>query len=313
MAITRREALELLGVALGAAATGACGSSTGSGSTTAKKEQDMSQAATTKQGRMPVIYLPHGGGPWPLMDDPRGMYAGLEAYLRGLLDGLPRRPKAVLMISAHWEEPTPTVMSATAPTMLYDYGGFPAHTYEFEWPGPGDAALAGRVRELLEGAGIDSAADEERGFDHGTFVPMMLIDPEAQMPTVQLSLQRGLDPARHRAIGRALAPLRDEGVLILGSGMSYHNLRAMLGRAPSIAEDSQAFDDWLVASAAEPAQRRDAALDDWQGAPKARACHPREEHLLPLMVVAGAAGADRGRVSFSDRLLGARVSALHFG
>ena len=119
----------------------------------------------------------------------------------------------------------PTVQSAANPGMLFDYTGFPPHTYELSWPAPGNPALATRVQQLLGAAGIPSAADPKRNFDHGTFVPMLLVDPDATLPTLQLSLDRSLDPVRHIAIGRALAPLRDEGVLILGSGMSYHNMR----------------------------------------------------------------------------------------
>ena len=262
--------------------------------------------------RMPVIYLPHGGGPWPFVDvgfgDPTE-YARLATYLRGL-GSLPR-PRAVLAISAHWEERVPTVMSAAHPPMLYDYSGFPPASYEITWPAPGAPELAARVRALLSSAGIESAEDASRGFDHGTFVPLKLTYPDASVPTIQLSLQRGLDPARHLAIGRALASLRDEGVLIVGSGMSYNNMRGF-GRASS-ATASQAFDAWLGDTVALDRAARDAQLSTWSSAPSARECHPREEHLLPLMVVAGAAGDDRGTLPYRDQLLGVRVSAVHFG
>jgi aromatic ring-opening dioxygenase catalytic subunit (LigB family) len=262
--------------------------------------------------RMPVIYLPHGGGPWPFVElgfgDPVA-YARLATYLRGLGD-LPR-PRAVLAVSAHWEERVPTVMSAAHPPMLYDYYGFPPASYEIQWPAPGAPELAARVRSLLSSAGIESAEDTARGFDHGTFVPLKLTYPDADVPTIQLSLQRGLDPAAHLAIGRALAPLRDEGVLIVGSGMSYHNMRGF-GRASSMTA-SQEFDRWLGDTVALPRSERDAQLAAWSSAPSARECHPREEHLLPLMVVAGAAGDDRGTLPYRDALMGVRVSAAHFG
>src|SRR5262249_18153476 len=149
----------------------------------------------------------------------------MAAYLRSIR-ALPRTPpKALLVISAHWEEPVPTVMTSERPPMLYDYYGFPAASYEITWPAPGHPALAARTRELLGGAGFKTAADAQRGFDHGTFVPLKLAYPAAEVPTVQLSLKAGLDPAEHLAMGRALAPLRDEGVLLLGSGMTYHNMR----------------------------------------------------------------------------------------
>jgi aromatic ring-opening dioxygenase catalytic subunit (LigB family) len=166
------------------------------------------------------------------------------------------------------------------------------------------------VRGLLESAGIPSGDDPKRGFDHGTFVPLKLTYPGADVPTIQLSLEAGLDPARHLAIGRALAPLRDEGVFIVGSGMSYHNLRRMQGAGA--AEESVPFDDWLAGVIVDDPSARDASLVRWTTAPLARQVHPREEHLIPLMVVAGAAGTDRGRVPYRGSFAGAPNSAAHF-
>jgi aromatic ring-opening dioxygenase catalytic subunit (LigB family) len=263
--------------------------------------------------RMPTVYLPHGGGPWPFVEVPFGSKAELAAlasYLRGLTAALPERPKALLVISAHWEERVPTVMTNAHPPMLYDYYGFPPASYEITWPAPGEPALAARVREILERADLPTAADPERGFDHGTFVPMKLAFPDADVPVVQLSLVRGLDPATHLAIGRALAPLRDEGVFIVGSGMSYHNLRAF---GPEARPVSVAFDTWMRDAATREPAARDRALAAWTEAPSARAAHPREEHLLPLMVTAGAAGADRGRVAYAGTILDLQISAIQFG
>ncbi len=271
-------------------------------------------ALTLKKDRMPLVFLPHGGGPWPFMEndfgDPEGV-RGLRAYLESVA-ALPKvKPAALLVISAHWEEAVPKVMTHAAPPMLFDYSGFPPSTYSLKWPAPGDAKLAGRVRELLRAAGIESAEDAQRGFDHGTFVPLMLTYPKAEVPVVQLSLKRGLDPAEHLAMGRALAPLRDEGVFIIGSGMSYHNLRAFFdpGRARPVAET---FDAWLRDAACAPQPERDELLTRWAEAPMARAAHPREEHLLPLMVIAGAAGADRATVAHNGTFAGLRLSAYHF-
>jgi aromatic ring-opening dioxygenase catalytic subunit (LigB family) len=241
--------------------------------------------------------------------------AALTEYLGGIVVALPRRPRAVVVVSAHWEEPVPTVMTGARPPMLYDYSGFPPEMYRITWPAPGEPRLAGRVRALLEASGFATGEDAARGFDHGTFVPLKLTFPDADVPTVQLSLQEELDPARHLALGRALAPLRDEEVLLVGSGMSYHNLRDFFGGMPRAARDakSAAFDAWLrEAVVADPAAR-DAALTRWAEAPNARAVHPREEHLLPLMVMAGAAGAARGRVAFHDTFAGFHISAAHFG
>lgn len=264
--------------------------------------------------RMPVVYLPHGGGPWPFVDigfgDP-AEWDGLRRYLTELAGVTAARPRALLVVSAHWEERVPTVMTSPRPPMLYDYYGFPAESYRINWPAPGEPALAGRVRELLSAAGIESAEDASRGFDHGTFVPLKLAWPEAEVPTVQLSLQRGLDPATHLAMGRALSPLRDEGILIVGSGMTYHNLRAGFG--PRMRPVAEAFDAWLREAATAAPEAQDRLLRAWTEAPMARPAHPREEHLLPLMVCAGAAGADRGRVAWNGTFAGMRLSAYHYG
>ncbi|WP_053239118.1 DODA-type extradiol aromatic ring-opening family dioxygenase [Sandaracinus amylolyticus] len=264
--------------------------------------------------RMPVAYIPHGGGPWPFVElgfgDP-AEWAQLATYLRGLADIAPQRPRALLVVSAHWEERIPTVTTSARPPMLYDYYGFPPESYEITWPAPGDPQLAARVRALLSAAGIDSGEDAHRGFDHGTFVPLKLTFPDADVPTVQLSMRRDLDPASHLAIGRALRPLRDEGVLIVGSGMSFHNMRGF--GSPAARAPSAAFDAWMRETVTLDPAARDARLTAWDRAPSARVCHPREEHLLPLMVIAGAAGDDRGTVPYSSMLMGSQVSAVHFG
>jgi aromatic ring-opening dioxygenase catalytic subunit (LigB family) len=265
--------------------------------------------------RQPSIFIPHGGGPCffmaPPADDPT-RWLPLQDYLQALPASLPGRPDALLVISAHWEMPRPTVLAAAHPSLLFDYYGFPPHTYELTYPAPGAPQLATRVRELLRAAGI--AADEEwaRGYDHGVFVPLKVSFPDADIPILQLSLQIGLEPARHLAIGNALEPLRDQNILVIGSGLSFHNLSAL--GAPGVAGPSAEFDRWLTDSACAPsAEQRDARLGRWTTAPHARLCHPREEHLLPLMVAAGAAGADLGRQTFHGTIWGKAISAYHFG
>jgi aromatic ring-opening dioxygenase catalytic subunit (LigB family) len=263
--------------------------------------------------RMPVAYIPHGGGPWPFVElgIEQGEVQALSAYLRGL-PALPKQqPRALLVISAHWEERVPTLMTNARPPLLYDYYGFPPESYQITWPAPGAPELAARVAQLLASQGIESATDAERGFDHGTFVPLKLSYPGAELPVLQLSLQAGLDPARHIALGRALAPLREQGVFIVGSGMSYHNMRGF--RDPRARPSAESFDAWLRETAALEPSERDRHLARWSDAPAARAAHPREEHLLPLMVIAGAAGSDRGEVAWNGTVMGMRVSALHFG
>jgi aromatic ring-opening dioxygenase catalytic subunit (LigB family) len=263
---------------------------------------------------MPVVFLSHGGGPWPFIEtgmltrEEHDLFAG---YLRGIPEVPTVAPKAVLMISAHWEEEVPTVMNSANPPLLFDYTGYPEAAYALTWPAPGDPALATRVQQLLGAAGFETATNASRGFDHGTFVPMKLAYPDARMPTVQLSLLRSLDPAAHLALGRALRPLRDEGVFIVGSGMTYHNMPGF-GKADTAAH-SQAFDAWLDQHVTSTPSERDAALTDWLAAPHARDAHPREEHLLPLMVIAGAAGDDVGRVGARATGMKATISTFHFG
>jgi aromatic ring-opening dioxygenase catalytic subunit (LigB family) len=248
------------------------------------------------------------------MDDAsRAPYAKLEASLAAMPRAIGVTPRAVLMISAHWEESEFTLTSSPKPPMIYDYGGFPDYTYHIHYDAPGDPALAARVKTLLDAAGLPARLDAERGLDHGAFTPLKVIYPDADVPVVQLSLKRGLDPATHIAMGRAIAPLRDEGVLIVGSGLSYHNLRQFF--SPLAFAPSREFDAWLNGAllGGSPADR-DKLLTAWENAPSARAAHPREEHLLPLMVSAGAAGCDMAELTYHEKdfLGGITVSSFRF-
>ena len=263
--------------------------------------------------RLPTLFIPHGGGPCFFMDPPPAyphLWDGLAAYLRGLDAAIGRRPKAVLVISGHWEADRPTLNVGERPGLLFDYYNFPEHTYRLTYPAAGAPALAGRVRDLLAGAGFETDVDAERGFDHGVFVPFKLIYPDADVPVLQLSLKHSLDPAEHLAIGRALAPLRDEGVLIVGSGMSYHNLRHIFSGQDDAAANQ--FDEWLNETVTDP-KRRDEGLIRWRDAPGGRESHPRSEHLLPLMVAAGAATGEAGARTFNEKLVGKGLSGFQFG
>lgn len=248
---------------------------------------------------LPALFVSHGGGPWPWMDGPfRAMHARLEASLRALPASLDAPPRAVLLVSAHWEAPAFTLGSAATHTLLYDYSGFPAETYHLHYPARGAPELAAHAVALLQAAGLPGARDATRGLDHGAFVPLALAWPGAEVPVVPMSLRTGLDPAEHLRAGAALAPLCKDGVLLLASGSSYHNLhdRGREGSAPS-----EAFDDWLQqVLVRDPPAARAASLIDWTGAPAARIAHPREEHLLPLMVAVGAAGDAPGRCIFHE-------------
>jgi aromatic ring-opening dioxygenase catalytic subunit (LigB family) len=279
------------------------------------KTSNLNRDSTAERAPLPTLFIPHGGGPCFFMDwtmGPPDTWNKMADFLRGIDASIGRRPKAVLVVSGHWEEPNFTVGSGERPSLIYDYSGFPPHTYELKYSAPGSPELARRVQELLSAAAIPTAADSQRGWDHGVFIPFKLIYPDADVPMVQLSLKSGLDPAAHLAVGRALAPLRNEGVLIVGSGMSFHNLRGF--RPGGVVEASDMFDAWLTDAVTDPDQAsRDRKLVQWSNAPSARQAHPREEHLIPLMVAAGAAGADRGRKTFTDRVMGAMVSAFQFG
>lgn len=238
---------------------------------------------------MPVVFVPHGGGPMPLLGDAN--HRELSHFLGGLAAELPK-PRALLVVTAHWEERVVSVSSGESPAMLYDYSGFPPEAYRLNYPAPGSPALAELVAQLLHQQGVAVHLDAQRPYDHGTFVPLMLIYPQAQIPVVQLSLLHSLDAAAHIALGEALAPLREQGVLIIGSGMSFHNMRAFFAPSPQVTAKSLAFDQWLeqqLTSADMAATRQQ--LSQWQAAPEARFCHPREEHLLPLHVCFGAASA----------------------
>jgi len=268
-------------------------------------------------GRMPTVFIPHGGGPCFFMDwDPTDTWDKQRKFLEDLPASLAQKPKALLVISGHWEERQFTIQKNPAPPLLFDYGGFPPHTYELTWPAPGDPVLSDRVKALLESAGFPTGTDTARGFDHGVFIPLKVAYPDAHIPCVQLSLRNDLDPEAHLAVGRALAPLREEGILIIGSGNTYHNMQKMMramrgGNTGGV--NGQEFDRWLSdAICANPADR-DRMLAQWASAPGARDANPREEHLMPLHVVAGAALADRGTKTLEDVVLGAIESAFQFG
>ena len=266
--------------------------------------------------RFPTFFLSHGGGPWPYMnEEARRPYAVLEESLRELPRQLPRKPEAILVVSGHWEERDFAVMASAAPPMVYDYGGFPGELYHIHYPAAGSPQLAQRTRTLIQQAKLPTQLNGERGFDHGTYSILAVTHPEADIPVFQVSLRSGYDPEAHLQLGRALAPLRDEGVLIIGSGSSYHNLRRFFG--PRVRRDDSAqFDAWLRETLVESAPaRRSERLLDWERAPAAREAHPQEDHLMPLHVVVGAAEEETGRIIYKqeDFLGTIALSSYRFG
>lgn len=259
-----------------------------------------------------VLFISHGGGPMPLLGDPG--HREMVDRLTGIAGTL-RKPSAILVISAHWEEAVPTISAGANPGLIYDYYGFPPESYEIQYPCPGEPVLAEQVRQALENAGISARLDDQRGLDHGVFVPLKLMYPNADIPCVQLSLVNSLDAAAHLAIGRALQALDYDNLLVIGSGFSFHNMRAFFTpNTPDIQARNEAFEDWLEHTCtdmdmAEP--ERAQRLIHWEAAPHARFCHPREEHLLPLHVCYGLAGKASER-HISATILGKKSGMFYW-
>ncbi len=252
-----------------------------------------------------IVYFSHGGGPLPILGDPS--HKAMLDFMSDLPSRI-KKPDAILVISAHWEENTATVLGAQNPAMFYDYYGFPKQAYEITYPAPGSPELARRIVTLLEKQNIAASIDAQRGFDHGLFIPLKLMYPLADIPAFQLSLVRGLDPGVHLSIGHALAELMEDNILVIGSGFSFHNMRVFAWHGngdPDPAND--AFQDWLIYTCTGPRSQaeRERMLSEWERVPHARYCHPREEHLLPLHVCAGLAGKP-AHVIFDDQILGKR-------
>lgn len=261
--------------------------------------------------KLPVYFISHGGGPWPYIPAMQASNAALATSLADIPAQMGRKPKAILMVSAHWEtDAVFSVMANRRPSMIYDYYGFPEHTYQIQYPAHGSPELAGRVQELLSAADLPVDIDLQRGYDHGAFVPAYVMYPQADVPMIQLSIDAGYDPALHLAVGRALSPLRHEDVLIIGSGLSYHNLRQIYGGG---GDASAQFDAWLQhVLLGSPTHQRAALLQDWQSAPAARLAHPREDHLVPLMVAVGAAEHDTASCVYHETQAFAGITASSF-
>lgn len=262
--------------------------------------------------RLPTFFLSHGGGPWPYMTGPiRDRFTTLEASLKELVGSLKTRPSAILVISGHWEERDFGVMANPQPPMVYDYSGFPSELYRIRYPAPGHPALAQRTYELITDAGFPAHLDDRRGFDHGTYSVLAVTHPAADVPVIQVSMQSSYEPRLHLNLGQALAPLRDEGVLIVGSGGTYHNFQPKNPR-----KESSRFDSWLNETLIEsnPTERA-LRLMDWEKAPAARDAHPREDHLVPLFVASGAAMSEPGSVIYREENFFGRItqSSYRFG
>ena len=261
-----------------------------------------------KQGK--ILFIPHGGGPLPLLND--AGHNKMVEFLKRITSSI-GKPSVILVISAHWEEDIVSITSADSPSLIYDYYGFPEESYNITYPVQGSPVFAEKIYQLLQQQDIEVKKDIERGLDHGVFVPLKIMYPDADVPCVQLSLHKSLEPQLHINIGKALSELRNENVLILGSGFSFHNLRALMSNTVNqVDEDNVAFEEWLIDTCTNQGLttlERENRLKHWSEAPSARYCHPREEHLLPLHVCAGMASA-AAELVFSGDVAGKKTSAF---
>ena len=236
------------------------------------------------------LYLSHGGGPLPLLGDPGHQY--MVESLQALAGEIPK-PNAIIVVSAHWEAPVVTITGHAAPPIIYDYYGFPSEAYEIEYPAPGHPELAEHLHDLFMQNNIQAKLDERRGFDHGLYVPLNLMYPDADIPCIQVSMLSSLDPQNHIEMGEILGKVNHDNVLIVGSGFSFHNLPALIQPGIEDTDDKNLqFEQWLnetCSSQSMTEAQRQQKLLDWEHSPSARYCHPREEHLLPLHVCYGAA------------------------
>ena len=267
----------------------------------------MKETLNNKQSK--VLFIPHGGGPLPLLGDEG--HQEMVNFLEKMTPSL-GQPSALLVISAHWEEEKATITNGKMPALIYDYSGFPDEAYDIKYPAPGNPELAERIHSLLQDKGIESTLDNNRGFDHGLFIPLKIMYPEATIPCVQLSLLNSLDPKAHIQIGKALSELRNENVLVIGSGFSFHNMKAFFQATGAPDQGNDEFEHWLIDTCTNnkiTANEREAKLETWTEAPFARYCHPREEHLLPLHVCYGFSSS-AAELVFDGKILGKKASAF---
>ncbi len=257
----------------------------------------------------PVLFIPHGGGPLPLLGDIN--HQTLVSFLKEITPVL-GIPSSILIISAHWEEEIVTITSGKSPSIIYDYYGFPEQAYAIEYPAGGNPELAEKIYDFLQAASIEVKLDDERGFDHGLFVPLKIMYPEANIPCLQLSLLKNLSSESHIKVGRALSKLRHENILIIGSGFSFHNMKSLMSGSSAEDDKNKKFEEWLIETCTNPllsVSERETRLIDWINAPFARYCHPREEHLLPLHICMGMRKS-AAKLAFEGCVSGKKTSAF---
>ncbi len=256
-----------------------------------------------------VLYFSHGGGPLPLLNDPS--HEKMIEFMKNLPTHL-KRPDAIVVISAHWEESVFTIQSGEAPDMMYDYYGFPKEAYSIKYPCKGNPELSHKIAQLFSENGIEYIENDKRAYDHGSYIPLKMMYPESDIPVLQISLNHNLDPLTHIKMGKALRTLLNENILFIGSGFSFHNMRAFDFNGEIVRDPlNDSFQDKLIEVCCNEENEEDriASLISWKDFPNARYAHPREEHLLPLLVCAGLSETVGSKI-FDDYILGKRALAF---
>jgi aromatic ring-opening dioxygenase catalytic subunit (LigB family) len=253
--------------------------------------------------RQPAFFISHGGGPCFFMDSGgKSPFCYMDKnskitqwYKDFQKNFVTQKPSAIIIFSAHWEEDTVHILSKPKPDLYFDYYGFPDFTYSFKYPAPGDSHLSERIKSLVEGASIPVQLDSDRNWDHGVFVPLLLMFPEADIPVVQVSLISSLNPETHIKLGAALEPLRNENILFIGSGFATHTSGGRSGGFKSVLP----FTDWLtdtVTNKDYTKEQKTQKLINWSTAPEAKFTHPREEHLIPVHIIMGSSSGSATQI-----------------
>jgi len=269
---------------------------------------------TTNATRLPTAFVSHGGGPSFFIDGKGGPMSEIDMHSepKKSLERLPKqlgaeKPDAIVIVTAHWEGGGEVLISGKDEytKLYYDYGGFPAFTYELQYRAPAHPKLAAQIAKMLTDSNIPAKLDKKRDWDHGVFIPLKVMFPNADIPVVAVSILSSYDPAAHIAVGKALAPLRDQNVLILGSGFATHNFDPKSGVA------NVPFTTAVTQAIALPQAEREQAFVNWTKFPMARLAHAQEDHFMPLHVVVGAAGSDSGKALFSS--VNGRMAFVNWG